>query len=436
MSAPIPNKQLVPQTRLTYTVGPVASGARFTTIQGAITRAIADGANGIAPAVVLVFPGTYTENLTITGGGISVGGITAQAEVYLVGNISVTNDATGDNFYALSAMTLDGTLTVTGGSTGVRAFDIFNVAILNGGIAMTGTPTGQNLSLTSCNISGAAADVINAPNTLCFWRQSFISTTTISNRVAIVQALDALGCEFLGRVETSLRCVVSMCVARVTSQVAFTVNDLVGALITSVSVLRSGTTGSVVELVTGLLTVRDVTYQGTVNTPVLVTSGTVTYGNRADTRIGPYTFPTSGANIFTMPSADGVAGRALVTNGTGVLSLGLVTTPTTALTESATAALNWTTTHRYRLTMTGNVAISVTNPPGSCSLLLELVQDGTGGRIPTLPSSFRGDTSDEIPVQIAANAVTLWALSFNSTTGLYTVTAFSAGSAVATAVGV
>lgn len=73
-----------------YRVGPAGSGMMFTTIQSAVTQAIADGFTDTTnPSIIEVYPGTYTENVTIgTGMDIkSMGGVT------LVGTITYSPGA-------------------------------------------------------------------------------------------------------------------------------------------------------------------------------------------------------------------------------------------------------------------------------------------------------------------------------------------------------
>jgi pectin methylesterase-like acyl-CoA thioesterase len=46
----------------------LTDGATHTSIQAAIDQAVADGFGPATPTVILVRPGTYNENLTLTGG--------------------------------------------------------------------------------------------------------------------------------------------------------------------------------------------------------------------------------------------------------------------------------------------------------------------------------------------------------------------------------
>jgi hypothetical protein len=85
-----------------------------------------------------------------------------------------------------------------------------------------------------------------------------------------------------------------------------------------------------------------------------------------------------------------------------------------AQTQSTSATINWTTGHKQRLTMTGNVALTFTAPEGPTNLTLVLVQDGTGGRSPTWPASTRA-IGAQIQVATNANAVTVVSMYFDGT---------------------
>lgn len=75
-----------------YFVGPPGTNAPFTSISAAIAQGSADFPSD--PFAVLVLPGTYTENVAITRGGIAIFGFANQSfETNLVGDLSFTPPA-------------------------------------------------------------------------------------------------------------------------------------------------------------------------------------------------------------------------------------------------------------------------------------------------------------------------------------------------------
>lgn len=106
-----------------YVVGTPANGlgngVNFTSIQAAYNQAVADGYGIANPTTILIRPGQYTENLSITDGGIAfdcasnaIGG----GAVIIDGNVTLT--VGGPNAFSFSNITftssLNPTLTITG----------------------------------------------------------------------------------------------------------------------------------------------------------------------------------------------------------------------------------------------------------------------------------------------------------------------------------
>lgn len=92
---------------LTFVVGPPGSGAPFSSIQAAIDSAASGGAGIDAPAVVIVLPGLYVEDVTMAA-GVTVFGFAARLTVV---NGSVTFDLPAgtppeQNFSGLIAVTV------------------------------------------------------------------------------------------------------------------------------------------------------------------------------------------------------------------------------------------------------------------------------------------------------------------------------------------
>ena len=278
---PILNPQLERKTRLVYTVGSVLSGSAFQSPQDAIEQAIADGADGANNAVISILGGTYVGNLTLTNGGIALAGPTSNTEVYIVGDINITNDPTGDNYYGISGLTIEGNVVVSGGSTGARSLDLFNVLIFNGNIDSTASPAGQALALNNCSVNNTGADVVNAPNTTCFFTNTSVGAT-ITSRAVVCDSIEAIDCNFIGRIETVTSCVLTRVHSRVQNQVAFSVGASTAGRIFDSSVLRLGSSGPVIDVLSGALVLSGFTYQGSVSSPVLVSAGSVVYGTTLD----------------------------------------------------------------------------------------------------------------------------------------------------------
>lgn len=87
--------------------------------------------------------------------------------------------------------------------------------------------------------------------------------------------------------------------------------------------------------------------------------------------------------------------------------------------SGAAATINWSNGQKQLLTLTGNVALTLTAPPGVSNLMLRLVQDGTGGYNPMWPASVKwpGGSAPNFGVggQGASGAVNLVALYYNGT---------------------
>ncbi|GIW70312.1 MAG: hypothetical protein KatS3mg101_1059 [Patescibacteria group bacterium] len=83
--------------------------------------------------------------------------------------------------------------------------------------------------------------------------------------------------------------------------------------------------------------------------------------------------------------------------------------------SGASATINWTNGNKQKLTLTGNATLTFTNPSGACNLILKLVQDATGGRSPTFPSSVKWVGGSAPTWSTAANAVDIVALYFDGT---------------------
>lgn len=92
--------------------------------------------------------------------------------------------------------------------------------------------------------------------------------------------------------------------------------------------------------------------------------------------------------------------------GAAVFGGTAVVTPDT-VTYGASVALNASTGNHFRITMTGNLTLAApTSPSDGQRILIELIQDGTGGRTLTLNSVFNVTTSITGPITLVTTANT------------------------------
>lgn len=121
-----------------YIVGPTNSD--FTTIQAAITAAIAAGASDSNPINIYIKPGTYTENLT------------SQPGIRLIG-LGAGASSSSNDFPPLSVI-WDGTCTL---SSGTMVFESIRIAYSGSAICIS---SGGNLKFTYCHFYGSTGTYI------------------------------------------------------------------------------------------------------------------------------------------------------------------------------------------------------------------------------------------------------------------------------------
>jgi len=81
----------------------------------------------------------------------------------------------------------------------------------------------------------------------------------------------------------------------------------------------------------------------------------------------------------------------------------------------STLTIDWRRGQKQRVDMTSDCTFTFSAPEGVCNLMLRLVQDGTGGRDPTFPSTvkWQGGT---VPTWVTtANAVNVIAMYYDGT---------------------
>ena len=97
-----------------YVVRPGATAPYFSSIQAAVTQAVLDGRNAANPAVILVEPGTYTEDVILTQAGIYVQGSAqfgASGSYYTVlrGKLTIDPAVGSGNFFSWSGIDITAT---------------------------------------------------------------------------------------------------------------------------------------------------------------------------------------------------------------------------------------------------------------------------------------------------------------------------------------
>ena len=121
-----------------YVVAPASIGAAFTSVQAAIDQAVADGHDTSDPAVVIVLPGTYAEDVTLAS-GIAVRGMASAAETASV---------------KAGASVVAGRVT----ATGPGSFYWSDVGIAaTSGVGFTVLGTSPRVFISDCTITGNGA---------------------------------------------------------------------------------------------------------------------------------------------------------------------------------------------------------------------------------------------------------------------------------------
>jgi hypothetical protein len=171
--------------------------------------------------------------------------------------------------------------------------------------------------------------------------------------------------------------------------------------------------------------------------------------------------------LLRVPAADGVDGDALITDGSGNLAFGAATpaahehahdslsglagddhpqylllagrvggqsvagklaaeelqvggeahfgTETDNGNSGTSQTIDWQAGNKQRLTLTGNATLTFTAPRGACSLMLKLIQDGTGGRTVTWPAAVKWPGGAAPALTATAGALDIVALYFDGT---------------------
>jgi len=78
--------------------------------------------------------------------------------------------------------------------------------------------------------------------------------------------------------------------------------------------------------------------------------------------------------------------------------------------------IDWGLSNKQKSTLTGSCTFTFTAPPGPCSLILKLVQDGTGSRTVTWPASVKWPAGTAPTLTTTANKVDIITFYYDGTT--------------------
>lgn len=95
---------------------------------------------------------------------------------------------------------------------------------------------------------------------------------------------------------------------------------------------------------------------------------------------------------------------------------------------ASTIAINWNEANCHRITLAGNTTLTFSGAVDGEKLILELKQDGTGGRQITLPANVRYSTTiPSVTLSSAANRIDKLGFMYNATDNKYDLVAVTYG---------
>lgn len=176
-----------------YVVAPTVGQAGYTSIQTAINQAVSDGASSTTPAVIWIWPGQYTENLTL----YPFVSLAAAAEfVTVIGNAVFASLSSGDQISTRQIVFK----TPAGGGTAFSISGSNDCSIVQDSCTFTGT-TGNcwscsngnaDVTLQSCVATASAGFKIFAPTNFDVIRV-FDCLTTSTDTASTISTIDGVG---------------------------------------------------------------------------------------------------------------------------------------------------------------------------------------------------------------------------------------------------
>lgn len=118
---------------------------------------------------------------------------------------------------------------------------------------------------------------------------------------------------------------------------------------------------------------------------------------------------------------NGVERLGIDSNGVSTFSAGAATT-TSAIAAAATTTINCRNSNVFRISMGANITtLTVSNPADGQTINVRFIQDATGSRTVSWPTSFKWPGGASIALSTAANAVDLLVATYFSDTGFWLV---------------
>lgn len=329
-----------------YSVGPENTGAKYRTIQEAVDAAEADGTAAYSGRHVLVYPGSYIENVEVHGDGISIGGFTDKDfTILLYGSITfyptTIADYTISNMFIYNSVDETSTILLTGSATGNVSLHVTNCNLLVGDgytVDTESLTSGTNtisLYVNNSRFTSSANNSTRIEN--CNYYEIFDSILecpqqynlmTIGGKNNSGQAFSSRNCRFFGTIiknTTNDRVEFGNCIFEVEgTNPAIEWNSPYILRLCGSTLKKDGTPGPCIVMNNGYLDSTGNAFCGTGSAaePVEL-NGSASRSIRSnfiEKYIGPYKFPESPVNIFTFPDTDGTSGQVLTTDGNGNLS--------------------------------------------------------------------------------------------------------------------
>ena len=312
------------QNTIKYIVGPVESGAQYQTIQAAIDAAeVTASPSNIA--LILVYPGSYTESPVISCGGITIAAFGPSSSTYVFGGFTFSPDPTLGAYYTLSNIGIDGYITYSGATSGSGFLYLFNcetsdiifdfistgssLVISDSKVQKITVDNGDSLSLYNCQTDEIiASGAVSMTHSTIFGPVTHTGSfeCTVSNSLIQTSTLD-----------TNNYCISSSATANLRLlNVEFRKNNLLGPIIIKSSVgvvLHSGCHWS--------------QSGANVTTPISLSGGATEYppGRPLSPRVGGVVFPQAVSDQLNWPAGVGTSGQTLITDGVNQLSWGNTT---------------------------------------------------------------------------------------------------------------